>query len=179
MSADKRYEAFVLASTDGITETLGTIENVFVRDTCLGAAAGCTPSTTIQSLGFNSNPADGDSISPSISADGRYVTFISSAANLVNSDTNGVADVFVRDTCAGAPSGCTPATQRVSVATDGTQANDASTSASISANGRYITFRALATNLDPASSSSTGIFLRDTCAGAGPSCIPSTQQLNH
>ena len=178
MSVDKRYEAVVLASADGNTETPGSTENIFVRDTCQGAAAGCTPSMTIQSVGFNSNPADGNSISPSISAGGRYVTFISSATNLVDSDTNGVADVFVRDTCAGAPSGCTPTTQRVSIAATGIQANDASTSASISADGRYITFRSVATNLDPTSSAPTGIFLRDTCAGAGSSCMPSTQQLN-
>jgi hypothetical protein len=178
MSADKRYMLFVLASTDGRTETPGSIQNVFVRDTCAGAPAGCTPSTSIVSLGFNSNPADGDTISPSISADGRYVAFVSSATNLVDSDTNGVADVFVRDTCAGAPSGCAPSTQRVSVSTDGTQGNEASTSGTISATGRYITFRSTATNLDPASPpSSSGIFLRDTCAGAPSGCTPSTQQV--
>jgi hypothetical protein len=94
--------------------------------------------------------------------------------NLVDSDTNGVADVFVRDTCAGAPSGCTPSTQRVSVATGGAQANGASTSATISTTGRYITFESTATNL-AASSSSPGIFLHDTCAGAASDCIPSTQ----
>jgi hypothetical protein len=178
ISADNRYAAFVLASSDGLTETPGSLQNVFVRDTCAGAPAGCTPSTSIVSLGFNSNPADGGSISPSISADGRYVAFVSSAANLVDSDTNGVADVFVRDTCAGAPSGCAPSTQRVSVATDGTQANEASTSGTISATGRYITFRSTATNLDPASPpNSSGIFLRDTCAGAQSGCTPSTQQV--
>jgi hypothetical protein len=179
VTADRRFLVFAMASTDGITETPGTTQNVFVRDTCEGAPPGCTPSTSLQSVGFNSNPADGDSVSPSISADGRYVAFVSSATNLVDSDTNGVADVFVRDTCAGAPSGCIPSTQRVSVASDGTQANDASQSASISATGRYITFRSLATNLDPASSSnSSGIFLRDTCAGAPSGCTPSTQLLS-
>jgi trimeric autotransporter adhesin len=178
MSSDNRYAVFVLASSDGLTETPGSIQNVFVRDTCAGAAAGCTPSTSIVSLGFNSNPADGDSISPSISADGRYVTFVSSAANLVDSDTNGVIDVFVRDTCAGAASGCAPSTQRVSVATDGTQGDGASTSGTISATGRYVTFRSAATNLDPASPpNSSGIFLRDTCAGAPSGCTPSTQQV--
>jgi Tol biopolymer transport system component len=178
MSADNRYAVFVLASSDGLTETPGSIQNVFVRDTCAGAPASCAPSTSIVSLGFNSNSADGDSISPSISADGRYVAFVSSARNLVDSDTNGVADVFVRDTCAGAASGCAPSTQRVSVATDGTQGNEASASGTISATGRYVTFRSAATNLDPASPpNSSGIFLRDTCAGAPSGCTPSTQQV--
>jgi hypothetical protein len=163
---------------DGVTEIPGTAQNVFVRDTCQGAPSGCTPSNTLVSIGLSSNPAAGDSISPSISADGRYVAFLSSAMNLVDSDTNGVTDVFVRDTCAGAPSGCTPSTQRVSVATDGTQANGASTSATISATGRYVTFESAATNLGSASSSASRIFLRDTCAGAASGCTPSTQPLD-
>jgi hypothetical protein len=98
--------------------------------------------------------------------------------NLVDSDTNGVADVFVRDTCAGAPAGCTPSTKRVSVATDGTQANGATTSATIDATGRYVTFESSATNLASASSSPSRLFLRDTCAGIVSGCTPSTQPLN-
>jgi len=178
MSADKRYAVVVLASTDGVTEVPGTPKNIFVRDACTGAPAGCVPSVTIASVGLNNNAADGDSISPSISSDGRYVAFLSSAMNLVDSDTNGVTDVFVRDTCAGAPSGCAPSTQRVSVATDGTQANGASLSATISATGRYLTFESAATNLGLSSSSATGLFLRDTCAGAAVACTPSTQPLD-
>ncbi len=131
----------------------------------------------LASIGLSSNPADGDSISPSISADGRYVAFLSSARNLVESDTNGVTDAFVRDTCAGAPSGCAPSTQLVSVTTGGTQANGATTSATISATGRYVTFESAATNLGSISSSG-GIFLRDTCAGATPGCTPSSQPLD-
>ncbi|MBZ5697152.1 MAG: IPT/TIG domain-containing protein [Acidobacteriia bacterium] len=180
VTADRRFLVFAMASTDGITERPETIQNVFVRDTCAGAPASCMPSTSLESVGTDGHPGDDDSTSPSISADGRYVAFVSSATNLVDGDMNGVSDVFVRDTCVGAPSGCTPSTQRVSVASDGTQANDASQSASISATGRYITFRSLATNLDPASSStnSSNIFLRDTCAGASSGCTPSTQLLN-
>ncbi|MBZ5641923.1 MAG: hypothetical protein LAO19_04125 [Acidobacteriia bacterium] len=177
LSADSRYAVFVLASADGVTEIPGSIENIFVSDTCTGVSSGCTPSTTLESNGISNNPADGNSISPSISADGRYVAFISSATNLVAGDNNGAADVFVRDTCAGVASGCTPSTQRVSVATSGTQANGASSSAAINGGGRYVTFRSAATNLDPASSATTGLFLRDTCAGVASGCTPSTQQL--
>jgi hypothetical protein len=177
LSADKRYSVLVLASSDGVTEIPGAHKSVFVRDTCKGATEGCTPSVSMASMGLDSNPADGDSVSPSISADGRYVAFLSSSMNMVDSDTNGVVDVFVRDTCAGAPSGCTPSTQRVSVATDGTQANAASTSATISADGRYVTFISAATNLGSIAPSASGIFLRDTCTGAATACKPSTQPL--
>jgi Tol biopolymer transport system component len=120
---------------------------------------------TLASIGLNNNLADGDSVSPSISADGRYVAFISAARNLVDSDTNGVADVFVRDTCTGTPSGCVTSTQRVSVLPGGAQATAASTAAAISAGGRFVTFAA------------DGLFLRDTCAGADSVCTPSTAQI--
>jgi hypothetical protein len=178
VSSDHRYAVHVLASTDGVTEIPGTTQNIFVRDTCAGAPSGCVPSEKLVSIGVGGNLADGGSFSPSISADGRYVAFLSSARNLVDGgDTNGVTDVFVRDTCAGAAAGCTPSTQRASVASDGIEANGGSTSATIDATGRYITFESAATNLGSSSSSSSepGLFLRDTCAGANAACAPSTQ----
>jgi hypothetical protein len=57
------------------------------------------------------------------------------------------------------------------------QANGASSSATISATGRYVTFESAATNLGATSSFTTGLFVRDTCAGAGTDCVPSTQSL--
>ena len=175
MSADHRYAVIVLASTDGTTEIPGSPRNIFVRDTCTGAPSGCQPSVTLASVGLNSSPSDGDSISPSISTDGRYVVFLSTAMNLVDSDTNGVADAFVRDTCAGAASGCKPSTQRVSIAADGSQVVDASVSASVSATGRYVTFETAAPG--QAGTSPGALFLRDTCAGAGSACTPTTAQI--
>jgi trimeric autotransporter adhesin len=178
MSSDQRYAVFVLASPAvGVAEMPGSTQNIFVTDTCTGAPSSCTISTTLVSIGMGGAAANGDSISPSISADGRFVTFLSSASNLVASDTNGVADAFVRDTCAGVSSGCTPATQIVSVTTAGTQANGATTSATIDSTGRYITFASEASNLG-AVSSSGGIFLRDTCVGGPSGCTSSTQPLD-
>jgi hypothetical protein len=175
MSQDLRYSVFVLASSDGSTETPGTVQNVFVNDSCLGAS-GCTPSTTLVSAGFGGATVTVDSVAPSISgdvsADGRYVVFLSSATNLVNpSLATSVVSAFVRDTCAGA-SGCTPSTQLVSVLPGGTQqAGGPTTSATISPTGRYVTFVASATP-----TSSPVLYLRDTCAGAS-GCTPSTQAL--
>jgi trimeric autotransporter adhesin len=178
MSSDQRYAVYVLASaTDGVTEIPGSTQNIFVSDTCTGVASGCTPAVTLVSAWISGTAANADSTSPSISADGRYVSFLSSASNLVAGDVNGVADAFVRDTCAGVSSGCTPSTQLVSVTTGGVQANGATTSATIDATGRYITFESVASNLGSISSSG-GIFLRDTCAGAPAGCTASTQPLN-
>jgi hypothetical protein len=181
MSSDLRYAVFVLASTDGSTEVPGSTQNIFVTDTCTGVSSGCSPTTTLVSAGIAGAQANGDSIVPAISggvsADGRYVTFLSAATNLVATDTNAATDAFVRDTCTGAAPGCTPSTQLVSVTTANVQANGPTTSATIDPTGRYITFESEATNLGSISSSG-GIFLRDTCAGAAPGCTPSTQPLN-
>ena len=72
--------------------------------------------------------------SASISADGRYVAFISLATNLVSNDTNCVRDVFVRDTRTGT-------TVRASVATDGTEADGPSSEPSMSPDGQFVVFR--------------------------------------
>jgi hypothetical protein len=181
MSSDQRYTVYVLASTDGATEVPGSTQNIFVNDTCTGVTSGCTPATTIVSAGLSNAAANGDSTFPAISggasADGRYVSFLSSATNLVSGVTNGVVNAYVRDTCTGAAPGCTPTTQLVSETTGGTQADGATTSATIDATGRYIIFESAASNLG-AVSSSGGIFLRDTCAGIASGCTPSTQPLN-
>jgi hypothetical protein len=178
MSQDQRFAVFVLASADGTTP--GATQNVFVADTCGGVSSGCTPSTTLVSAGFGGATSNGDSVAPAVSgelipnpnpklpplviADGRYIVFLSSATNLVSGGSNpGVMSAFVRDTCAGVASGCTPSTQLVSVSPGGAQAS--ATSATISPDGRYVTFV-----------SSSSLFLRDTCAGAS-GCTPSTQPL--
>ena len=94
--------------------------------TTLALAAGTAPaladSTERVSVGPHGRQAnEGEACcaaGPAVSTDGRYVAFASAASNLVAGDTNGAIDVFVRDRQSGT-------TERVSVASDGTQANDA------------------------------------------------------
>ena len=75
------------------------------------AQATVTERVSVDSAGVQGNY---HSLSPSISADGRYVAFASAADNLVLGDTNDWMDIFVHDRETGI-------TERVSVATDGTQ----------------------------------------------------------
>ena len=84
--------------------------------------------------------ADGGSLDPSISKNGRFVVYTSDATNLVAGDTNARADIFVFDRQTGQ-------NVRVSVDNNGVQANGDSTLASISATGRYVVFTSAATNL--------------------------------
>jgi Tol biopolymer transport system component len=92
------------------------------------------------SINSNASQADGNSHSPSISSDGRFVAFISEATNLVLDDTNEVEDVFVHDRTTGN-------TQRVSIASDGSEADDESITVSLSADGSFAAFGSSATNL--------------------------------
>ena len=122
------------------------------------------------SVGPGGRQANGDSLpARAISADGRYVAFVSFATNLVPGDTNGQPDVFVRDRQAGR-------TERVSVATDGAQGDRASgyivehvttlPGVAISADGRFVAFQSNANNLVPGETNlGTDIFLRDREAG--------------
>jgi len=120
------------------------------------AAAGITTRVSVASDGTQGN---GHSYFHSISADGRYVAFESSASNLVNGDTNGADDVFVHDRQTGQ-------TTRVSVASDGSQGNESSGYPSISADGRYVAFNSGASNLVSGDTNGTNdVFVNDRQTG--------------
>lgn len=121
-------------------------------------------SGTIERVSLTSDGSQGNADStwyngPSLSADGRFVAFVSTASNLVSGDTNAKADVFVRDRLNGT-------TERVSIASDGNQGNDYSDQPLLSADGRYISFFSVATNMVPGDTNGVGdIFVRDRVAG--------------
>jgi hypothetical protein len=142
ISDDGRYVAFQAQafSADTMTE-------IFVRD----RQAATTTKVSVTSAG---ETRPGSSIQPRISADGRYVAFISTAA-LVDADTNNTQDVYVHDRA-------THETTLVSAATDGTLANAGSTDVSINGDGRWVAFSSIATNLVPGdTNNASDVFLRD------------------
>ncbi len=109
----------------------------------------------------------------SMSADGRFLV-IDSDRTLVDGDTNGALDVFVRDRQTGA-------LERVSVATDGTEGNSHSTWPAMSANGRHVVFQSLASNLDPTDTNGvTDLYVRDLDTGVTSLVTvgPSGERLN-
>ncbi|MFZ1416317.1 MAG: hypothetical protein WAS73_17315 [Defluviicoccus sp.] len=98
---------------------------------------------------------------PSLSADGRFVAFGSYASNLVQGDTNGWPDIFVKDLTTGVVS-------RVSTAADGTQGNSNYNYnyPSLSADGRFVAFWSDASNLVPGDTNGTrDIFVKDLTTG--------------
>jgi hypothetical protein len=120
------------------------------------AAPGDTTRISVDSSGAQAN---GWSRRDAITADGRYVAFMSDASNLVSGDTNGTQDIFVRDRQTGL-------TTRVSVDSAGIEANAGSDAPAISNNGRYVAFSSYASNL--VSGDTNGlidIFVHDTQTG--------------
>jgi Tol biopolymer transport system component len=135
LSADGRYVAFSCKGSTFTTQwDFNNGYDIFVRDRTAGKTY------LVSSIPANTGVGNGDSDNPVISADGRYVAFNSTADNLITGDTNGGVDVFVRDLVLNQ-------TTRVSVSSNGTQGNDWSRNSSISADGRYVAFSSLATNL--------------------------------
>jgi hypothetical protein len=92
--------AFASLSSNLGANTASGIENIFVRQTCLGITTGCAPSTAMVSqAGGNAPPAsNGSSLIPSISGDGHTVSFLSFSSDLVALPTDGLSSIFLART---------------------------------------------------------------------------------
>jgi hypothetical protein len=136
INPDGRFVAFYSDAGNLVPGDTNELRDIFVRDRVTGQ-------TMLASIGLNGEPANGASDgNPWFSADGRYLGFQSFASNLVEGDTNGHSDIFVRDLWTGI-------TKRISIAYDGNEGNNDSLAPTISADGRWITFASDANNLVP------------------------------
>jgi Tol biopolymer transport system component len=157
ISAHGRYVAFLSWATNLVPgDTNGRLD-VFRRNRSTGA----TIRVSVSSSGAQARCSDpwGCSGPASMSADGRFVAFVSSAGNLVAGDTNHLPDVFVHDCVTGR-------TTRVSVGRGGRQGNGASGFAAISADGRFVAFTSAAWNLVGRDTNGTSdVFVHDRSTG--------------
>lgn len=153
LSGDGRHSVFEsIASNLDPKDLNGGIKDVFLRDLAQGT-------TTLVSVATSGEVGFDASFDPSTSLDGRFVAFTSLAFNLVSADTNGEADIFVRDLQLGT-------TTRVSVDSSGLQSNRGSWNPSISDDGRWIAFESLASNLVPGDTNNAmDVFLHDRLNG--------------
>jgi Tol biopolymer transport system component len=135
ITPDGNLIAFSSGSTNLVLGDNNAQEDVFVHD----RTTGVTERVSVDSAGV-----EGDDFSrrPSISADGRFVSFESKATNLVAGDTNHWSDIFVHDRATGI-------TERVNVDSSGSQADQPSDAASLSDDGNVVAFTSQATNLVP------------------------------
>ena len=153
ISADGRFVVFDSFATNLVSGDTNDANDIFMRDRRTGT-------TRRVSGGSHGTQGNGSSSYPlAISADARFVAFLSDASNLVPGDTNDTSDVFVHD-CK------TDITERVSVGRNGVQANDFSSDVSISADGRFVAFTSFASNLVPGDTNEdVDVFVRDRQTG--------------
>jgi len=152
LTPDGRYVAFTSLANNLVPADTNGAYDVFLRDRHLGT----TELVSVDSKGTQGNLRSDETW---ISADGRFVSFRSMATNLVPGDTNDVIDLFLRDRVAGT-------TERISVATNGQQANDHSFGGPITPDGRFVVYSSYATNLVPNDTNGErDIFLHDRRTG--------------
>ncbi|HVS10121.1 MAG TPA: hypothetical protein VMS76_09630, partial [Planctomycetota bacterium] len=159
ISADGRFVAFQSAASDLVGGDTNGVVDIFVRD----LQAGTTTRVSLDSSGVEGN---GDSFIPAITPDGRFIVFLSLADNLVAGDANGKSDVFVHDRLSGS-------TVVASVTPAGAVGNGncggiiyLHQGPSISADGRFVAFQSLASDLVAGDTNGTfDVFVRDLVSG--------------
>jgi hypothetical protein len=213
ISPDGQYVAFVSLATNLVTNIAadGIHPQVYIRNTCnitttptTTSPGTCVPTTYLVSTPDGATFGNGVSSNPSISEDGLFVSFTSTATNLLaqgpNSNLTGVPEIFERSTCvttiASTDNTCTPVTMLISTPDGTTPADAASDQSSVSScgsqtvttvttacaggtvfNGRFVAFASTAINLIPSIGPVQQIYVRDTCLGITTTtltCAPST-----
>jgi len=129
MTASETANYIYTIDSSETVATLSIIDLTRINTNEYGSQASAMPGYSAHSAG------------PSISGDGQYVAFYSSANNLVQGDTNNIDDVFVKETTSGI-------VVRISITSAGDQSNGGiSDQPRITSDGRYVVFRSGSTNL--------------------------------
>ena len=151
VTPDGRWVLFGSAATDLVNFDTNSQPDVFLRDRQEGITRRVSKPTGVWQ-------ANGASFPGGVSADGRWIAFLSGATNLAGT-TSGLTHTYVRDVVAGTA-------VLVSVDPNGNEANASSTRSAISPDGRYVLFTSLASNLVPGDTNdTTDVFRRDLHTG--------------
>jgi Tol biopolymer transport system component len=153
ISGNGNFVVFTSAATNLVPGDFNGSEDVFMKDMGTKAVTRISQRADgTEASGFASAPNH----APAISADGSVVAFSSDSSNLVDGDSNGVNDIFVR-------AGGT--TTRISVGAGGAQANGGSINPGMSADGRWVVFESVASNLAADNNGMPDVFLHDRSTG--------------
>lgn len=152
ITPDGRFVLFVSDASNLVPHDTNRAADLFLRDLRSGTLRRV-------SLGRGGREGNARSTAGAISADGRYLAFVSDADNLVAGDTNDASDIFLRDLRIGA-------VRRLSASASGVQGEFPSDAPSITPNGRFVAFLSHADNLVPGDhSGDVDIFVRDLVRG--------------
>ena len=159
ISQDGRYVVFASAATNLVSLSTGGRQEVYRRDRVNNV-------TELVSLTLTGLAAGGLSFAPTVSADGRFVAFLSSATDLVANDTNGAIDVFVRDMTLGTTVAASTDATGALVSGGGSLPNFPGARA-ISDDGRYVVFTSTSTQLvTDANGGVAQVYVKDLSTGA-------------
>ena len=188
ISPDGEFVAFVSLATNLVASPIadGITPQVYLRDTCSvvppAAPSGtCTPTTYMVSEGADGvSVGNAPSLHPAIASQGLFVSFVSSATNLVTAPSQtGASEVFERSTCATtigtAGNACAPATTLISTPDGVSPADGTSIEPAMSTDGRLVAFASTATTLVNGVGPTQEVYVRDTCTGFIGTCTPSNQ----
>ena len=146
ISRSGRYVLFDSRSDVMVSNDRRVGADCFARD----LSQNRTALVSVSSAGVQGN---GDCVASSISSTGRFILFSSKASNLISGDTNGKADLFLRDTQ-------TNSTVRVSIGNGGVQGTGVSDVGIASTDGRYVAFQSASNNL-VSGFTGNGVYLLD------------------
>jgi Tol biopolymer transport system component len=147
ISADGRYVAFSSLSSDFVDDDYDSNSDVFVHDMLTGV-------NTRASVNSQGDAANQGSREPHLSPDGRYVSFTSSASDMVSDDTNDLVDAFLHDLQTGE-------TTRVSLSSDGEQANSYSYSHAVATRAQCVLFESVGNLVEDDHNHVTDVYVRD------------------
>jgi Tol biopolymer transport system component len=137
ISHDGCIVAFYSDAANLVPQDTNSVRDVFVRNRC----SGDIERVSVSSSGTEANgPSEAGGGAPGMSADGRFVVFFSTAQNLDPADATGTTNIYIRDRSDGT-------TRLVSRTSSGEAANGPSQTPSVSADGRFVVFQSLASNL--------------------------------
>ena len=185
--------AFASTSTNLTSGSTGGFQQIYLYATCgSGGSSGCLVGTVMVSVDSSGNALQGDSSNPSLSEDGRFVTY---TTQVPQQGGGTLATVYRYDLCdiqMGSTSqpDCTnpPSTTTISIGASGSPVNGSSSSgrSAISADGRFVAFDSNATNLISGGNPAGQVFVRDTCFKSGEvnivpppaNCVPTTKMVS-
>jgi uncharacterized repeat protein (TIGR01451 family) len=150
VSADGTRVAFLSTASNLDPADPDAVVDVFVKDLVSG---------DLTLVSTSDSGVKGSGFSPSVSADGTRVAFLSTASNLDPADPDAVVDVFVKDLVSGDLT-------LVSTSDSGVKGNELSFSPSVSADGTRVAFQSNASNLDPADTDTDiDVYVKDLVSG--------------
>lgn len=154
VSDDGRFTVFSSNADDLVPGDTNHSMDVFLRD----SVEDVTTRISVSSAGQEGSGDSSWSNRPSMSADGRYIAFMSGAEGLVLEDTNNAADAFLRDAVSGV-------TTRVSLTGDGAQIPQGVQQATLSSDGRFVVFETVGRLVASDTDDEADVYLRELATG--------------